>query len=115
GERSRELPVELQVLCGGGIPRQLGARPFGARARARKGVAVAQELACSVCERVDVARRDNTTGAEAADRLGEAGNVVGDRRNARAERLQQGSRLVELGAIREERDGGLGERAVELG
>ncbi len=51
----------------------------------------------------------------AAHRLAESRDVVDHHRQARAERLQQRARLVELGSVREDGDRRLRQRAVELG
>ena len=66
-------------------------------------------------ERVDVPRRNHAAGAEAANRLGQPRHVVGDGRDTRAERPQQRPALVDLRAVREDGDGGLAERVVDLG
>ena len=69
----------------------------------------------AAAEPVDVVRRDDAARAEAPHGLGEAADVVDDRRHAGAERPQERAALVELGAVREDGDGRLAERAVDLG
>ncbi len=65
-------------------------------------------------EGVEIASRDDASGSEAQNRLGEAADVVGDDRDTRAERLQERPRLVELGAVGEDGDRRLRECPLEL-
>ena len=98
------------------VPRELArarARRRRAPPRARRGSSSSSRTALG--QRVDVAGGHDAPGAVRAHRLAEAGDVVDDRGHAGAERLQQRTRLVELGAVREDRDRRLRERAVELG
>ena len=57
GGRSRELPVERQVLRGRRVPGQLRPRALGARARGGERRRVAEQLARGLGQRLDVARR----------------------------------------------------------
>ena len=75
---------------------------------------VVEQLAHGLGERLDVARRDDAAGPEAANRLAEAADVVGDGRHAGAERAHERAALVDLGPVGEERDRRLAERAVDL-
>ncbi len=90
------------------------ARSAPARARGER-LRVGEQLARRLGQRLDVPGRHDAAGAVTRDRLAEAADVVDDRRDARPERLQQRARLVELGAIREDRDRRVRERALELG
>src|SRR5260370_1281769 len=73
-----------------------------------------EQLPPGVAQRFDVARRPDAPGAVAPHELAEPGDVVDHGRYARTERLQERPRLVELGAVREDGDGRLRERSVEL-
>ena len=98
-----------------GVPRELGARTFGACTRAGERVRVAEELANRLGQSVDVAGRHDTAGSIGAHRLGEPADVVDDCGDTGTERLEQCTGLVELCAVGKDGDGRLGERAVELG
>ena len=63
---------------------------------------------------IDVPRRHDASRLEPAHDLAEAADVVDDRGDTGPERLEQRPGLVELGAVREDRHGRLGERALEL-
>ena len=90
-----------------------------ARGRAVAGgrelVRPVEQLAERVGQRMDVARGHDAARAEAPDDLAEPADVVDDRGHARAERLQERARLVELVPVREDRDRRLRERPLELG
>ncbi|MCS7007670.1 MAG: hypothetical protein NZL88_08980 [Gaiellaceae bacterium] len=64
---------------------------------------------------LDVPWLDDRARVEAADDLAEPPDVVHDRGNAGSEGLEERSREVDLGPVREEPDGRLGEGALELG
>ena len=100
---------------GGAVPGQL-ARARRAPSRAASSAAGSSRSSPGCLgERGDVPGRDDAAGAERLHGLGEPADVVDDRRHAGAERAQQRARLVELGAVGEERHRRLAERAVELG
>src|SRR5215210_1127324 len=80
----------------------------------REGGGVVEELAGSLRERFDVARRHDAAGFEPPDRLREASDVVRDHRNAGAEGPEESSALVDLRPVRKERDRRLSERGVDL-
>src|SRR4051812_13873478 len=98
---SGELPVEVDVLCGCCLPRQLAPGRFGARARRGERCRVGEQLAQRLGQRFDVAGGDDAAGPEAAHRLAEPRYVVDDGGDARAESLEERAGLVELGAVRE--------------
>ena len=93
-------------------PGQLGPGALGAGAGRGERRGVFEQLPHGRAQRVDVVRRHDPAGAVAADDLAEAADVVDDRRDAGPERLQQRAALVELGAVGEDRDGRLAERAT---
>ncbi len=85
------------MRAGGRIPRELVAR--AARAGARQGLRIARAAsATAAASAVDVAGRHDEAGAEAANGLGDAADVVRDGGDAGAERAQQRAALVELRA-----------------
>ena len=86
----------------------------GARARLGERVGVVEQLAERLLQALDVTRRDDPAGSEGADDLAEPADVVDDRRDACADRLQQRAGLVELGAVREDGDRRRAERALDL-
>ena len=99
----------------GRLPGQLLARSQRAGTRRRERRLVVEQLAERRRQRLDVVGRDDAAGAERPHGLAEAADVVDDRRHAGAERPQQRAALVELGAVREDGDGRLAERPVDLG
>ena len=93
-----------------GVPRQLGAcvrRPARAASSAARSPS---SRSTAVRERVDVTRGHDGARAEAVDDLAEPTDVVHDRRQPCAERLEERARLVELGPIREDGDRRVRER-----
>src|SRR5206468_4081080 len=58
--------------------------------------------------------RHDSAGSELTDRFGDASDVVGDGRNPGSQSLEQRTALVELGAIGEQGDSGLGQGALEV-
>src|SRR5437762_2946815 len=96
------------------LPGQLAPRARGTCAGGGERFGIAEELAGGGRQRLDVARRDDSAGAVLRDRLRKAADVVRDGRHPGAERLEQRSRLVELGTVGKDGDRRLRERAVEL-
>ena len=98
----------------GGVPRQRLARALRALARRSELAGIVEELGERAAEARDVAGRHDPARGEARDDLAEPADVVDDRGDACAQRLEQRAGLVELVAVGEDRDGRLGERLLEL-
>src|SRR5205814_8759635 len=86
----------------------------GAGARLLERGRIVEELADRRRETLEVARRDDPARAEPPHRLGDPADVVRDRRDAGAERLQQRPALVELRPVGKERDRRVAERTLDL-
>src|SRR5205823_13900027 len=84
------------------------------RPRRLERAGVLEQLPCGSGEPADVARRHDAAGSELTDRFGDASDVVGDGRNPGSQSLEQRTALVELGAIGEQGDSGLGQGALEV-
>ena len=96
-------------------PRSASSRACAAPARASASASASSSSSRSApSEPVDVPGRHDAAGAEGADDLAEAADVVDDGRDARSDRLQQRAGLVELGAVGEDRDGRLAEGSGDL-
>ncbi len=102
------------MRLGGRVPGQLRARLPRALARPLQRGVVGEELVQRRRESGNVARGYDAAGVEAAHGLRDATDVVGDHGDSGAERLQERAALVELGPIREDGDGRLAERALDL-
>ena len=89
---------------GARVPGQLLAGAAGALAGRLERCGVVEQLAQRGGQGLDVVGRHDAPGAVAANRLGEAADVVDDRWHARAERLQERAGLIELGAVGEDGD-----------
>jgi endonuclease/exonuclease/phosphatase family metal-dependent hydrolase len=97
------------------IPRKGRGCETRAFARPLQRVAVVEEPAGGRREAVAVVGGDDGPCRESPHRLGNPADVVGDGRHACAERPEERAALVELLAVREERNRRLGERVVDLG
>ena len=97
-----------------GFPGQLLLGSLRARTGLLERGRVVEQLAGRLRQRGDVARRHDPARAEAANRLGEAADVIRDDRHSRAERPEQGTALVDLGSVRKERDRCFAEGPVDL-
>src|SRR3954453_19619980 len=98
----------------GGIPGECFAGTARARTCGGERGPVIQQLARCRSEGLDVARRHDAARLESPDRLGDAADVVRNRRHTGAERLEERSALVELRPVGEQRHRRLAERAFEL-
>ena len=111
---SHELPVQVEMRGRRCVPRERLARALCPLTRRRECGRVVEQLPQRARQGIDVARGHDPAGLEPADDLAQAADVVDDGRDAGTERLQEGTRLVELRAVREDRQGRLRERALEL-
>ena len=98
----------------GGVPRELVAGASSAVACRRERLGVVEQLSERSAQPLDVPRRHHASGAEAIDDLAEASDVVDDRRDARAQRLQERSGLVELRPVGKDGDRRIRQGALEL-
>ena len=99
---------------GGGVPGERPTCVLGAGARHGESVRVGEQTADRVAESVHVPLRHDRACTEARDDLAEASDVVDDRRDARAQGLEQRTGLIQLVPVREHRDRGLAERVEDL-
>jgi endonuclease/exonuclease/phosphatase family metal-dependent hydrolase len=98
----------------GRVPGQLLSSPPRAFACLLECVVVGEELVHGRRETGHIPRGHHAAGGEAADRLGDAADVVRDGGNPGAERAQEGAALVELRPVWEDCDRGVAEGAVDL-
>ena len=98
----------------GGVPRELLAGASSTVACRRECVGVVEQLSERSAQSLDVPWRHHASRAEASDDLAKASDVVDDRRNTRAERLQESSGLVELRPVGKDGDRRLRQGALEL-
>ena len=98
---------------GGRVPRELVPRPRGATPRGRERGGITEQLSERGPEAGQVTRRDDPTRLERTHDLAEPTDVVDDRGDSGAERLQERAGLVELRGLRKDGDGRVRQRALE--
>jgi hypothetical protein len=97
------------------LPGELGRGAASAGAGGLERLPVGKEPSNPLGQALEVVRGSDDAGAEVPHRLGDATGVVGGDGDPTAERAEQSATLVDLGSIRKEGDGRLGEGGVDLG